>query len=270
MATIKVPTTFNIDVEFEIPEFYRRLLSLLIDMAIEICYLILAGKLFSLLTVHMDPYDEDTRHNLWGLSWLVFLPVALYHIIMEITMNGQSFGKRLMGIRVVHENGGRASVSQFLIRWMLRLSDQWIIIIVIILLANPNMGLEGTVIVLFGLAFLITDIILAVSSKKGQRIGDFLAHTILIRTSSRASIEETVFQEVEDSYKPSFPQIMQLSDRDINSIKSILEAARKKGDYNIAEAASDKIKAHLKIESPLSAFGFLELLLKDYNYLSTK
>ena len=71
---------------------------------------------------------------------------------------------------------------------------------------------------------------LVVSSKKSQRIGDILARTIVIRTNRKASIEETVFQEVADSYTPVFPQIMQLSDRDINAIKSILETARKKGD----------------------------------------
>ena len=40
MAAIKVPTSFNIDVEFEIPEFYRRLVALLIDIFIQ--YLLLS------------------------------------------------------------------------------------------------------------------------------------------------------------------------------------------------------------------------------------
>jgi len=92
----------------------------------------------------------------------------------------------------------------------------------------------------------------------------------LIKTNARASIEDTVFQEVADTYQPTFPQIMQLSDKDINAIKSILEAARKKGDFNMAEAASNKIKTHLRIDSHVSPFEFLEMLLKDYNYLSTK
>ena len=61
---------------------------------------------------------------------------------------------------------------------------------------------------------------------------------------------------------------MQLSDRDMNSLKGILDTARKKGDYNLAEMASEKIKNHLKIQTTLSPFEFLEVLLKDYNYLS--
>lgn len=270
MATIKVPTTFNIDVEFEIPEFYRRMLSLLIDMIAEFVYYLVASLIFSLITRNDNPFDIDTRYNQWGLFLLFLLPIPLYHIIMEVLMNGQSIGKKIMGIRVVHENGGRASFSQFAIRWLLRVSDVWIVILVVIPLSNPGFDIESTVTTLLGFGFLVTDIILVVSSKKGQRIGDMLAHTILIRTSSKASIEETVFQEVADTYIPSFPQIMQLSDRDINAIKNILETTRKKGDYHIAEAASSKIRAHLKIESQLSPFEFLDLLLKDYNYLSTK
>ena len=68
---------------------------------------------------------------------------------------------------------------------------------------------------------------------------------------------------------PLSPQVMQLSDRDMNSLKSILDTARKREDYNLAEMASEKIKNHLQIQTTLPAFEFLEVLLKDYNYLST-
>jgi len=259
MAVIKVPTSFNIDVEFEVPEFYRRLLALIIDMAIEFFYLKIIAEIID-------------RAELDFIGFLFLLPIFVYHVVMEITMNGQSAGKKIMGIKVVHENGGRASISQFIIRWLLRVSDVWMVALIFVLAAGIGFGhdTETTILILAVLAFLITDIVLVISSRKGQRIGDILAHTILIRTNARASIEETVFQEVADTYTPVFPQIMQLSDRDINAIKSILETARKKGDYAMAATASDKIKSHLKIHSSMSPFDFLDVLLKDYNYLSVK
>jgi uncharacterized RDD family membrane protein YckC len=271
MAAIKVPTSFNIDVEFEIPEFYRRLVALLIDIVIQFCYFKIAIEIYNSILRNSDFSDADTGHNLEAILLLLFLPVFIYHVMLEMTMNGQSIGKKIMGIRVVHENGGRASISQFLIRWLLRVSDVWIILLVIFLALGPDFrNPETTFIVLGALSFLITDIVLVVASKKSQRIGDILARSILIRTNRRASIEETVFQEVADNYTPSFPQIMQLSDRDINAIKSILETARKKGDLDMAIAASEKIKSHLKIDSGISPFEFLDILLKDYNYLSVK
>jgi hypothetical protein len=114
----------------------------------------------------------------------------------------------------------------------------------------------------------MTDVILVNASKKNQRLGDMLAHTLLIKVAQKHSIQDTVFLNIADNYKPSFPQVMQLSDRDINSLKSILDTAKKRGDFNLAAMASDKIRNHLKIETTLSPFDFLEVLLKDYNYLS--
>jgi len=271
MATIKVPTNFNIELEFEVPEFYRRLIALLTDMLIEYFYLRIANEIYSSIIRNSNTFNEDTQHNLWSVGLLLLLPIMIYHLVLEITMNGQSIGKKIMGLRVVDENGGKASISQFIIRWLLRLSDLWIVIILLFLATGPRIeDAQTAFIVLFGLAFLITDIVLVVSSKKGQRIGDILAKTILIRTNPKGNIDDTVFIAVADNYVPSFPQIMHLSDKDINAIKSILEIARKKGDYHMAEAASVKIKTHLKIESSMSPFDFLDVLLKDYNYLSTK
>jgi uncharacterized RDD family membrane protein YckC len=275
MGAIKVPTNFNIELDFEIPEFYRRLIALLIDVVILFFYYKIANEIFNTITDNSDRFDDDTAYNLQAIRLLLVLPIMIYHVVLEITMNGQSIGKKIMGLRVVDENGGKPSISQFLIRWLLRLSDVWIIMILILLLyvlltdeglRNP----EAIFLLVFGLTFLVTDIVLVISSRKGQRIGDILAKTILISTHTKGNIEETVFQEVADNYTPSFPQIMQLSDKDLNAIKSILETARKKGDYTMAEAACAKIKSHLKIESNLGPFDFLETLLKDYNYLSVK
>lgn len=270
MGAIKVPTNFNIELEFEIPEFYRRMVALLIDMLIQYLYIRIASEIYESIE-RSSGYNEDAQYNLAAVGLLLFLPIMIYHIVLEITMNGRSVGKKIMGLRIVDEHGGKASISQFLIRWLLRISDVWIVMLLFFLLSGPRFEDPQTIfIVVFGLGFLVTDIILVVSSKKGQRIGDILAHTILIRTNTRSTIEETVFQEVADNYVPSFPQIMQLSDRDINAIKSILETARKKGDFHMASNAADKIKNHLKIDSNISPFDFLEILLKDYNYLSVK
>jgi len=272
MSVIKIPTSFNIDLEFEIPEFYRRLFALLIDVLLEFFYFRIAIEILGSIATSMDYYSEDGQHNIWAIGLLIFLPLMVYHLVLEITMNGQSVGKKIMGLRVVNENGGRPSISQFIIRWLLRISDVWIVALVIILLSEPAFGrdFETALFILAALAFVITDIILIVTTPKSQRLGDILAKTILIRTNTKGKLEDTVFMAVADNYVPTFPQIMLLSDKDINAIKNILATAKKKGDFNIAAAASEKIKAHLKIDTPMSPFEFLEVLLKDYNYLSSK
>jgi uncharacterized RDD family membrane protein YckC len=267
MAVIKIPTNFNIDLEFQIPEFYKRILALLIDIVLEYFYIRLAIRLFASISGSMD-----NDYDLQAIGLLLSLPLLIYHPVMEITMNGQSIGKKITGIRVVNERGGRPSISQFLIRWLLRVSDLWIAILLIIVASASLRGTDAETIfvVVAALSFLITDIILVISSQKSQRIGDILARTILINVRTKGNIEETVFQEVAENYVPSFPEIMKLTDRDINAVKSILATARKKSDYRMAEVASNKIKSHLDIHTDISPFDFLEIVMKDYNYLSTK
>ena len=269
MPAIKVPTSFNIDVEFDIPEFYRRLFALLIDWLVIYLYLQVADYIYDSLYGY-NPGDPDAFYNRQAVAALFALPILLYHPACEITLRGQSIGKKLTGMRVVNENGVRASVSQFLIRWLLR--DIWFIFLFFIglYLAQGELKWESVTIILLVFAYFIVEIILVVSSRKGQRLGDILARTILIKKNPRASIGETIFQEVEEGYKPSFPAIMKLSDRDINAVKTILETARRKGDFDLAASAAEKIKKHLSIQSSLSPFDFLEILLKDYNYLSVK
>jgi uncharacterized RDD family membrane protein YckC len=242
-----------------------------IDILIQFFYYKIAWEIFKSIALSGNLLDEDFNINMvWLWMIIIYMPILIYHFVLEITMNGQSIGKKITGIRVVNENGGKASISQFLIRWLVR--DIWFILLLIIGLLKEYQGEKGesAFLIIVVLGYFITDIVLVVSSKKGQRIGDILAKTILIRINTKGNIEDTVFIAVADSYVPSFPQIMQLSDKDINAIKSILEISRKKGDFNMAEAASYKIKNHLSIESSLSPFDFLEVLLKDYNYLSTK
>lgn len=271
MGVIKIPTNFNLEIEFEVPEFYRRLLAWLADVFIQFMYLIIAGKVLSLMYSDRSFFfDVPVSYRI--LQILIWFPVFFYYLVFEIFTNGQSIGKKLAGLRVVNENGGKASLSQFIIRWMIRVSDMMIAITIIILVFFPfffQYG-ESRWLMLILLVMMLADLILVASTKKGQRLGDILAHTILVRTKTRGSIHETVFLEVADNYRPQFPQIMQLSDKDINAIKSILDTANRNNDFQLAAMAAEKIKAHLKLETSMSPFDFLSTALKDYNYLSVK
>ena len=121
MPNIKIQTNFNIDLDFETAEFHRRLIAWGIDLFIQVFYVIIVSKLFLALR-NGKSFDIDDAYDSWAIGLLLILPFFLYHVISELTMNGQSIGKRLMRIRVVNENGGKASIGQYLIRWLIRTS----------------------------------------------------------------------------------------------------------------------------------------------------
>ena len=267
MSTVRIATNFNIEIEFMAPPFYRRAAAWMLDMVVLIFYAIIAMKVLDGVTGALSP-REGNGVTVWAVSLLLMLPFLLYHVVLEATMNGQSLGKKIMGIKVVSENGGRPSISQLLIRWFIRTSDYSLLIIIILLPYASVLGPQ----IYWGIAgaflLLIADLVL-VNTRRQQRLGDILGHTVLINTRQKEKLTDTIFLEVTDTYVPQFPQIMQLSDRDINALKGIIDTVKKHKDYNMAYAASEKIKAHLKIDTSLEPKDFLEVLLKDYNYLST-
>ena len=236
MLAVKLDTGFNIEVEFPITPFHRRLLAWIIDLLILFTYLWLANILLKNLV------SRSWRGHLW-LDTLYWLPYFLYHLLMEISMNGQSIGKRAMNIKVITLEGGQPSISQYIIRWMFRLID-------------------------IGMAF-IPAFFSIILSERSQRVGDIVAGTIVIDTKPSTSWQDTIFTEVETSYKPRYSQVMQLSDRDINTLKSIIETVRKKDDYELAFRISDRIQSKLQIQSNQDPYDFLQTLLKDYNYYAT-
>jgi uncharacterized RDD family membrane protein YckC len=197
-------------------------------------------------------------------SWqgvLVKLPALFYYLVCEITMNGQSVGKMLLRIKVITEEGGQPSIGQYLIRWAFRLADLPIWILPAVLFGQfPWLA----ILLIFGGLFCV------IFTNKSQRIGDLLAGTILIDLKNRHTWQDTVFTEVESSYTPRYPQVMQLSDRDINTLKSIIETIRRKNDYDLSLRIAERIKSKLKMNSDQDSMDFLQTLLKDYNYYSTR
>lgn len=264
MSKVLVATNFNIDIEFTAPSFGRRLLSWIIDMVVLVFYVVVAIRLYASL---LSNVTEDAGVIDWAVRMVLILPFILYHLVLEATMHGQSIGKKITGIRVVSENGGRPSLGQLIIRWAIRTGDYMLIIIVIVILSLNRSDSETWAMVALPFLLLLVDLVL-VNTRKQQRLGDVLAHTVLIDTKQKGKLTDTVFLEVSNEYVPQFPQIMRLSDRDMNALKGIIDAVRKHNDYNMAYTAAEKIKSHLNIQTHLEPQAFLEILLKDYNYLS--
>ena len=258
MSFIQINTPFNIALDFELAGLTKRIFAYLVDLVILLFY---SWGMRSFL------YDVIGVNNNWyGIDILfVSIPMLLYALVCEITMHGQSLGKKILGIRVMSLEGGEPAVSQYLLRWVTRFFE-WPLAFSFVL---PGM------LVIYQLLFVgflgIFVIIIISVSKANQRLGDLAAGTVLVETKIRTNINETVFLDISlKDHTVLFPEVMKLGDRDINTIKSILDSALKKRDYKMASTAAEKIKTHLKIQSGLSAFEFLDAVMKDYNYLSTK
>jgi len=254
MSLIKLDTGFNIEVDFAISPFHKRLFALIIDLVVCWLYIRIMAALTGLPSFFIWIFS-------WDLTALfISMPVLFYHLIFEITCNGRSLGKMAMNLKVITDEGGQPSIGQFLLRWAFRMLDFPIIILALLVQSEIPWW---TFPALFGGLFCV------ILTQKSQRIGDLVAGTIVIDLKNRTSWEDTVFKEVEATYKPRYPQVMQLTDRDINTLKSIIENVKRKNDYDLSMRIADRIRSKLKMQSDQDSLDFLETLLKDYNYYST-
>lgn len=257
MQVISIATPFNIDIEFEVAEFHKRLLAYLIDFAILIIYLFAIGK-----TVRAGIGEDNSTVGFRIL--IILIPMLLYTLLAELLMNGQTVGKKILNIKVVSLDGAEPTLGQTMLRWFLRFYE-WGFIIFTLFWGNP----------FYGLAFLflggVISIIIMVVSPKSQRLGDIVAGTVVVNTKSTLSVHDTIFMQVNQSdYKVMFPEVMKLSDRDINTIKNVITQAKKTNNYEMCNRVAYKVQEVLKIPSSMYAMDFLEKIMADYNYLATR
>jgi len=117
----------------------------------------------------------------------------------------------------------------------------------------------------------IISIIVMAMSGKNQRLGDIVAGTVVVNTKSKLTVDDTIFMPVaQTGYKVSFPDVMKLSDRDINTVKNVIAQARKNNNFEMVNRVAFKVQEVLKLSTDMYALDFLEKIMEDYNYLATR
>ncbi len=257
MPVIQIATPFNIDIEFEIAEFHKRMLAYFIDFTLLILYM------FSILYLLYGGFRVGEGSK--GLVLIVLvIPTLFYTTASEILMNGQTVGKKLLKIKVVSLDGGEPTLGQYLLRWFMRFYEWGFIIFTLFW----NNGYTGLAWLFIGG---ITSIIIMGISRKNQRLGDIVAETVVVNTRSNLTVNDTIFINVaENNYKVAFPEVLRLSDRDINTIKNVISQTTKNNHFEMCNRVAYKVQGVLKVSTDMYAFDFLEKILEDYNYLSTR
>ena len=112
MEHLQISTTQNVDIEFQLASVGDRLLGHLIDGFIKLSYALILGVIIFNI---VDTPD-------WWVS-LLSLPVIFYNLLCDLFLNGQTFGKMIMKMRVVKLDGGELNFGACFIRWIFRLVD---------------------------------------------------------------------------------------------------------------------------------------------------
>lgn len=235
MQTVRVRTTQNVFIDYPVASIGDRILAHLIDRIILTLYSV--AVVAALLNLDLD---------IWYV-WLVILgfPWMFYNLLFEILMNGQTPGKQVMKTKVVRLNGTPPTIGDYLLRWIFSFVDFYF--------------LSGALAV-----------VLIAMGGKGQRLGDLVAGTSVVKLIEQHQITaKEVFVTAEEMHVPTFTQVTQLSDKDIELIQRALEVNRDQGNTQPVMIITEKIKAMLGIQTDLPPVKFLYTIIKDYNSLTT-
>jgi uncharacterized membrane protein SpoIIM required for sporulation/uncharacterized RDD family membrane protein YckC len=160
--TVDVETPELVVVSYSIAGVGSRVLAALTDLAIAVAVLLVL--LIALVVLEPGRPSMDALSASWAAAILILLQFVVlwgYYVLFEGLMDGQTPGKRIHRLRVVREGGFSVTFGVSAVRNLVRVLD-----------------MQPAVFYLVGLGSILT-------TKRGQRLGDLVAGTIVVREGVR-------------------------------------------------------------------------------------
>jgi uncharacterized RDD family membrane protein YckC len=203
--SVDVRTPESIAFSYDLAGLGSRFLAVSIDMLLQVLIMLAvlysvtlaATRVASNLRPQNDPALERLGENV-AIGMLIFIVFAIffgYFIAFESLWNGQTPGKRMLGIRVVRDGGYPVDFMAVLIRNLIRVVE---------------LGLGGYAV----------SAVSALVSPENKRIGDIAAGTIVVRDGKSLTAERIVS---EVSREPQYAPTAYMSGDERALVKRFLE-----------------------------------------------
>jgi len=243
MNHVSVITTQNIAIDYDVAGVGERIAARIIDYAIFFAIYLLFFIVVASLGLIFNNSAIVALLIVYGMLFV------FYDLLCETLFNGQSIGKKVLKIKVISLDGYQPSLGQYFLRWLFRFVD-------------------------FVLTAQVGGLISVAVTPNKQRIGDIVAGTTLIKTVPRTALEAVVFRpQVEDGrYMSIIPEVTSLSDQDISLIHEVIQNFNRSGNNMLIYKMAMKVKDTLGVKIPdaMNELEFLQLVIKDYNYLTSR
>lgn len=239
MKKIEIPTAQNIQVEYLLANVTERGVAYLFDMIVIGLYV----GLISLLAFALPVSVRD------GFAIALSFPVYLfYNFFFELFNQGQSPGKKIMGIRVVKVDGKLPGFKEYLIRFVFRMVDIY---------------LTATTLA----------VLCIVGTLRAQRLGDYLADTTVVKVKGgrRFLLSNIVSSTQNQTQQIVYPQAIRLSEEEMLLVQESILRYKRYKNHSHQEVLNDvsvKIQEFLGLSVQIDALDFLEQITRDYVQLT--
>ena len=241
MRSIDILTTQNVTINYDLADLKDRIFANVLDILFQTIGLVL----LSILLMSTGIFSQEDY-----FIYFVVLPVMFfYHLASEILMDGRTLGKKMLGIKVIKLTGTVPSLNDYLMRWALRPID--------IFFSLGSIGM-----------------MLVSSSEKGQRLGDIIANTTVVRVnpSQRLALNDILNIRTLGNYTPTYPNARMFSEEEMLLLKEVMDKSLKYKNPAHDEAlveACYAAKNRLGLDKvPSDQHMFIRTLIKDYVAMS--
>lgn len=215
------------------------------SLAPRICALVIDVMLSLFYYYGLSRIMYDVNFGSKTLEWafvLTFCLLPMYYFpLAETFFNGQTIGKRILGIRVVRSDGEPLTLANAALRFLLL----------------PVDAMSG-----LGLVFIIM-------SARSQRLGDRAAGTMVVddRAYRRTHVDLSDYDRVADRYKPLYVRASELTAKQARTIERVLTNRSKRRPELMAELAGKVSAVCGKRKCTLNTDEqYLTRVLNDYRY----
>ncbi len=193
MQQVEINTSQNVKIEYQLASIWQRVFAFALDTIILfVVYLILT---FGYILLDLS----DSNFMTYVFYAIIIAWIWFYTLFSEIIGNGQTIGKLALGIKVVKLNGDEMEFYDIFSRWSVRLFDIYLSL--------------GTIAML-----------LISSNKAGQRMGDIISGTTVIKKKStfgfRLSDILKLNENNKEDYAFEYPNARLLNEKDVILIKN--------------------------------------------------
>jgi uncharacterized RDD family membrane protein YckC len=238
LDSVAIHTTQNVVIDYQPAGLGNRILAGLLDYVFKLAYII------TIIILLVATKAFDTSGDTPGVVLLIVLalPYLFYDLLFEIFMHGQTLGKKIIKIKVVKLDGTQPSVGSYLLRWLIRIFE-------------------------IDLLYGVIAIVSIAGSKNRQRLGDMAAGTTVIVVKPAVTLKDTILQATQKKeYTISFPQVANLSEKDIEVMKEVYDFYMQTGKTEALAKLTEKVKAKAGISTDMKDGQLISTLMKDYNH----
>lgn len=240
MSKIEITTSQNVTIEFETPTLIERGLVFLIDLiSVWVAIFIIYIPVYAISDSGFDKY----------MNYLGIMILVTGNLILQLSTSGKTLGRMIFGFNLIKINGDPVSVIDLILRWAFRIID-----------IIAGFGAIGAMFIL--------------SSEKNQRLGDYLADTVMIKVKKINRIELNSILNLDNklNYTPIYTEIKHFEESEILLIKETTDRYLKhktSGNKEAVKQLTIKMAKLLNLDKkPKEEIKFLKTLVNDYAFLT--